>query len=63
MTVKTINICGICEENPANLLLNLTNDEFEKVAVYSRIEHMAPEVFWRKIVMAGIKSYEVYGVL
>ena len=63
MNQKTINIRGISELGFPDILLNITDDEFEKVAAYSHLEHVAPEVFWRRVVKAGIKAYEIYGVL
>lgn len=61
MTLKTINICPCGNANDISFALN--GDEFDKLAVYSQLEHMSPEVFLRKAILAGIKSYEALGVI
>lgn len=62
MTLRPINM-NEYRTAAEDISLHLENDSMKKLAVYAGRENMCPEVFLRDVIAAGIRSYEVYGVI
>lgn len=47
------------ESNNSSYLVK--EETAEKLAVYARIEHIAPEIFFRRVLDIGVQHYEKTG--
>lgn len=60
--IKPINM-NEHKEPAADLTVSIDEYEVKKLTAYARRENMCPAVFLRDVIAAGIKSYEMYGVI
>lgn len=60
--IKPINM-NEHKESAADLTVSIDEYDAKKLTAYARRENICPAVFLRDVIAAGIKSYEMYGVI
>ena len=60
--IKPINM-NEHKEHAADLTVSIDEYDAKKLTAYARRENICPAVFLRDVIAAGIKSYEMYGVI